>query len=173
MSDVKINEVVNIIRDAGGKIVGRTRLQKIAYLLSATGLDDNFRFAYKHYGPFSEQLAFSAKIGTLFEDLVERQDQTAWGATYSTYTVGDVQKAVETNPRNSLASIAVEADSIELELAATAVFLFHDGYPDPWDETAQRKPEKFTQARLANAKMLLRRLSAIDVPKPLPDVLTR
>jgi hypothetical protein len=34
----------NIVRDAGGSIVGRTRLQKIAYLLFAAGLEDAFSF---------------------------------------------------------------------------------------------------------------------------------
>ena len=120
MSDFKIEEVTNIIRDAGGRIVGRTRLQKIAYLLSATGLDDSFRFAYKHYGPFSDQLASSAKIGALFGNFSERQDQTAWGGTYSTYTLDGAQGVDRQDPRHLLASISAGADSIELELAATA-----------------------------------------------------
>lgn len=171
MSDLKINEVVNLIKNAGGKIVGRTRLQKIAYLLFATGLDENFRFAYKHYGPFSEQLASSAKIGALLGSLVEQQSQTTWGSTYSIYSLNDLQENNSKDPRHLLASIAADAESIELELAATAVFLFHEGYRNPWDETAQRKPEKSTEVRLKNAKELLKRLSAIDVPKSLPNVL--
>lgn len=171
MSGIKIEEVTNIIRDAGGRIVGRTRLQKIAYLLAATGLDDSFRFAYKHYGPFSEELASSAKFGALFGNLDERQDQTAWGGTYSTYTIDNPQGVEQGTPRNSLAVLAAAADSIELELAATAVFLAHDGYDDPWDETAQRKPEKATAVRLANAKTLLNSLSEIDVPNPIPPAL--
>lgn len=168
MSDIRIEEVTNIIRDAGGQIVGRTRLQKIAYLLVATGLDDSFRFAYKHYGPFSEELASSAKFGALFGNFNERQDQTAWGGTYSTYTIENMQDIGQGNPRHDLASIAAAADSIELELAATAVFLAHDGYDNPWDETAQRKPEKATAVRLANAKGLLANLSQVNVPNPIP-----
>ena len=121
MTGSMIQEVTNIIRDAGGRIVGRTRLQKIGYLLSATGLDDSFRFSYKHYGPFSEELATSAKFGALFGNLKERQDQTAWGGTYSTYTISDVEDLDYTSPRYALASVAAAADSIELELAATAV----------------------------------------------------
>jgi hypothetical protein len=171
MSDIKINEVVNIIQDAGGRIVGRTRLQKIAYLLTATGLDDNFRFAYKHYGPFSEDLASSAEFGTLIGNLHETKDQTQWGATYSTYTVDGEQPANAADPRHGLASLAAVADSIELELAATAVFLSREGYPDPWAETAQRKPEKALGNRIANAKTLLRTLSEIEVPKPIHPAL--
>jgi len=171
MPDIRIEEVRNIIRDAGGRVVGRTRLQKIAYLLSATGLDDSFRFAYKHYGPFSEELASSAKFGALFGNLDERQDQTAWGGTYSIYTVTDMEGVNQGTPRSNLATLAATADSIELELAATAVFLAHDGYDDPWDETAQRKPEKATAVRLANAKTLLTNLSQVNVPNPIPPVL--
>jgi hypothetical protein len=171
MSEIRTDDVTNIIRDAGGRIVRRTRLQKIAYLLVATGLDDSFRFAYKHYGPFSEELAASAKFGALFGNLIERQHQTAWGGTYSTYSVDNVQDLDQTTPRSSLASLAAAADSVELELAATAVFLAHDGYVDPWDETAQRKPEKATALRLANAKALLTSLSRVDVPNPIPPIL--
>ena len=168
MSSFKIEEVANIVRDAGGKVVGRTRLQKIAYLLMATGLDDNFRFAYKHYGPFSEHLASSAKIGALLGRLNEEQYQAAWGGTYSTYTLDDAQGLDRSSARYQLASRSAEADSIELELAATAVFLCYEGYTDPWDETAQRKPEKSTPQRLANAKSLLGDLSKIEFPSPIP-----
>ncbi|MFV1441241.1 MULTISPECIES: hypothetical protein [unclassified Phaeobacter] len=171
MSELKIQEVTNIIRDAGGKVVGRTRLQKIAYLLYATGLDDNFRFAYKHYGPFSEQLASSAEVGALLGELNERQSPTSWGGTYSTYSLDEADRRDADSPRCVLASKASEADSIVLELAATAVFLMIDGYGDPWEETAQRKPEKATQARLTAAKDLLSSMSSINVPKPIPQAL--
>lgn len=169
MSGFKIKEVANIVRDSGGRIVGRTRLQKIAYLLTATGLDDNFQFAYKHYGPFSEQLASSAKIGALLGEVKEEQYQAAWGGTYSTYTLSDLQGLDELGARNRLASRSAMADSIELELAATAVFLHYDGYADPWGETAQRKPEKSTPERLAGAKALLADLASIDLPRPIPQ----
>lgn len=171
MSDIKINEVAAIIQDAGGRIVGRTRLQKIAYLLAATGLDDSFRFSYKHYGPFSEQLASSAKFGALLGSVHERQDHASWGGTYSTYTVDDHSTNQQPNARSSLASIAVKADSIELELAATALFLCREGYANPWVETAQRKPEKATDQRLENAKKLLANLAGVKVPEPIPQML--
>ena len=171
MSDFKIEEVTNIIRDAGGCIVGRTRLHKTAYLLTATGLDNSFRFTYKHYGPFSNQLASSAKFGALIGDFSEKQDQAAWGGTYSTYTLDDPQDVDDEDPRFRVASMSAEAEAIELELAATSVFLFYDGYKNAWDETAQRKPEKSSPERLANAKTLLERLATVDVPIPIPEEL--
>ena len=171
MSDFKIEEVTNIIRDAGGCIVGRTRLQKTAYLLTVTGLDDNFRFNYKHYGPFSDQLASSTKFGALIGDFREEQDQAAWGGTYSTYTLDDAQDVDYEDPRSRLASMSAEAEPIELELATTSIFLFYDGYKNAWEETAQRKPEKSSPERLTNAKNLLERLATVDVPIPIPQEL--
>ena len=62
----------------------------------------------------------------------------------------------------------VDADAVELELAATALFLAKEGFPDPWTETARRKPEKADAGRLAKAKQLYDRLRAIQTPHPLP-----
>ncbi|MFD1882316.1 hypothetical protein [Paracoccus pacificus] len=171
MSDIKVKEVVDLISDAGGRIVGRTRLQKIAYLLTATGLDDSFKFIYKHYGPFSDSLASSAEFGALFGDLSEVKTQTQWGATYSTYSVSGDASSEGNESRKAVASIAVASDSIELELAATAVFLSYEGYPDPWKETVERKPEKATFVRIQNAKKLLIKLSNVPVPQPIPAAL--
>ncbi|TNB48340.1 hypothetical protein FF124_08385 [Martelella lutilitoris] len=171
MSDFKIEEVINIIQDAGGKIVGRTRLQKIAYLLTATGLDGNFSFSYKHYGPFSETLASSAEIGALVGKLNEVQKQTSWGGTYSIYTADENAQEKDHSARSMLASIASDSNSIELELAATAVFLAYEGYEDAWEETAQRKPEKASPEHLENAKTLLKKLATVSVPRPLPTTL--
>ena len=172
MSDFKIEEVTNIIRDAGGCIEGRTRLQKTAFMLTVTGLDDSFRFAYKNYGPFSSQLASSAKIGALIGAFSEEQKPTGWGGTYSTYTLGDAHDVVDENPRSRVASMSAKAESIELELAATSLFLFYNGYKkNAWDETEQRKPRKFSPERLANAKTLLEKLAAVDLPVPIPEKL--
>ena len=63
-----------------------------------------------------------------------------------------------------------KADPIELELAATAAFLAAEGVPDPWEETAKRKPEKAEGNRLANAKVLYKALRSIRTPKKLPEI---
>ena len=64
MSYANAVKVAGIVRDAGSRIVGRTRLQKVAYLLSVTGLEDGLPFVYKHYGPYSEDLATAARDAT-------------------------------------------------------------------------------------------------------------
>jgi uncharacterized protein YwgA len=160
--------VAEIISDAGGEVVGRTRLQKIAYLLEAAGFGSGFAFEYRHYGPFSEDLASAARRAKLLGVLNEVERATTWGGLYSIYSVGAATNAQST--RTQLARIAAQADPIELELAATAAFLATEGASDPWGETAKRKPEKASVSRLAGAKSLYQKLSRLDTPKPLPAI---
>ena len=159
-----------IIRDSGGRVVGRTRLQKIGYLLHAAGLEDNFSFVYKHYGPFSEDLAQYTRVGQLLGLLSETEQAAQWGGSYSTYTANLAQGEQVNESRVHLAQLAADADAVELELAATAVFLHKEGYPDPWAETARRKPEKAEGGRIKKAKALYRQLQSIEVPVALPPL---
>lgn len=160
--------VVQIVSDSGGRVVGRTKLQKIAYLLEATGLGDGFSFAYRHYGPYSEELTSAARSAKLLGVLREEECATAWGGTYSIYSVP--VRSTEDTARTKVAKIGAGADAIELELAATAAFLASEGNTDPWGETAKRKPEKASETRLAGAKDLYRQLRQVKTPKRLPAI---
>lgn len=172
MSYANAVKTARIVRDADGSIVGRTRLQKVAYLLTVTGLEHDLAFSYKHYGPYSEDLAMGAREADLLGLLKETEQQASWGGTYSTYSYvaagqdDDEPLAV----RRLFAVEAARGDAIELELAATAVFLALENYPDPWEETQRRKPEKAAHGRIAKAQALYRRLAAIDTPVRLPDI---
>ena len=166
---IKPELIVAIVRDAGGEITGRTRLQKIAYLLEVVGFGDGFHFSYKHYGPFSEGVAASAMKGVLLRCIAEVERQADWGGVYSIYSVDAEQDDRVPPGRRELARRAKESDAVVLELAATAVFLSREGYDDPWSETERRKPEKSQSGRLTQAKELLAELKRISVPIPLPD----
>lgn len=169
MSLSNTKRVASIIADAGGRLVGRTRLQKICYLLSVVGLEDGFSFRYAHYGPFSEELAEATHLGQLLGELQETKEVASWGGSYSIF---QAQRPADTEAdalRAQFASIAANCDAVELELAATAVFLAIDGYQDPWVETARRKPEKADEGRLNGARELLRKLSDVATPQSLPD----
>ena len=170
MSHANAVKVAGIVRDAGGRIVGRTRLQKVAYFLTIVGLEDNLPFAYKHYGPYSEDLATADRDGGLLGLLTETEQQASWGGTYSIYSAKEPSGPSGSPARRRLASEAAAADAIELELAATAVFLAKEGYADPWKETERRKPEKAENGRLEKAQELYRRLSAIETPIRLPTI---
>lgn len=160
--------VVQIVSDSGGRVVGRTKLQKIAYLLEATGLGAGFSFEYRQYGPYSEELASAARTARLLGVLREEEYPTSWGGLYSVYSVSSASCGEST--RTQLAKIAAEADAIELELAATAAFLASQQSADPWGETEKRKPEKASPDRLDRAKALYRQLQQVSTPKQLPRI---
>jgi uncharacterized protein len=159
------HQAAAIVRDAGGRIVGRTKLQKIGFFLEAAGLGSGFPFQYKHYGPYSEQLAFGAQHAAALHLIYENETLSGWGGTYSTYISGVPQDAQVDPARTRLARELVNADPIELELAATALFLQYDGVANPWDETARRKPEKAAGGRLERAKQLYQNVRQIPTPE--------
>lgn len=164
-----------IIEDAGGELVGRTRLQKIAYLLQLAGFGDEFHFEYKHYGPFSEDLARGMEIATAFGQVQEEEQQAGWGGWYSIYRLPNAQPP--SDPRRAeFVQMSKEIGAIELELAATAAFLYavegigrtKDG--NPWAETRARKPEKAREGRLERAAAQYARLRQFQTPTPLPEL---
>jgi uncharacterized protein YwgA len=173
MQMANLNEAqraAEIVRDAGGHIVGRTRFQKIAYLLEVTGLGGGFSFRYKHYGPYSEQLADAAQAARILGLVDERETPAAWGGLYSTYHSRIEPDHSVPEARRHLAQEMVNVDAVELELAATALFLAYENFPDPWDETARRKPDKAEGGRIERARQLYSRLRDITTPHPLPAI---
>src|SRR5262245_24324492 len=162
-------KAADIIRAAGGRVVGRTRLQKIGYLLELAGLGEGFPFAYRYYGPFSEELATAVRDARALGLISEEEHPATWGGCYSVFKLQDASRPKTTNSiRLNLVHEAAGASSIELELAATAAFLAEEGSRDPWGDTAKFKSAKAEAGRLENAKALYRRLQQIDTPKPLP-----
>jgi uncharacterized protein len=159
-----------IIRDAGGQVVGRTRLQKMAYLLEIAGLGSGFSFEYRHYGPFSEDLADGVQTAQYVDLLKEEEHSTWWGGSYSIFkTVSQTPSPDVNEARKQILRFGVKADPIALELAATAAFLALENYPDPWGETSRRKPEK-AEKSIDKAKALYERLRSVKTPKPLPII---
>jgi hypothetical protein len=166
-----LQKVADIVRDAGGRIVGRTRLQKLAYLLELSGLGGGFPFEYHHYGPYSEELSIAVRNAALLGHLKEEEHATNWGGFYAVYTTSTPSDLTPDSARFQLARQAVSADPIQLELAATAAFLANEGIADAWTMTAKLKPEKSGEGNLDQAKTLYQRLSRINTPRALPDIL--
>jgi len=163
-------EAAAIVRDAGGQIVGRTRLQKIAFVLEAAGLGGGFPFRYKHYGPYSEQLTVASQRARILGVMRETESVAGWGGVYSTFSTTMPQDSNINPARRRLAQEMVNADAVELELAATALFLSYEKAPDPWGETERRKPEKAANGRLDRAKQLYQKLRQIQTPESLPGL---
>ena len=160
-----------LVADAGGEIVGRTRLQKIAFLLEVMELGSGFEFEYKHYGPYSERLTSAIRYADLFELVHEDIKPTAWGGFYSIFKAGAEARPV-TSDQNRAVAIALgnSADPVELELAATAVLLAIEGESDPWRETEVRKPDKAANGKLQRSKELLKKFRAMSSGDKLPAI---
>ena len=164
-----------IVREAGGELVGRTRLQKVVYLTQLAGFGDEFDFEYRHYGPFSEDLATGMEIAAGLGVVEEEEKRADWGGWYSIYRATPKTPAAATADRSSFVAAAAQIGAIELELAATAAFLYaKEGIVppqgDPWEATRELKPDKATPDRLARAKDAYRTLRNQQTPKELPPI---
>lgn len=164
-----VENVVNIITQAGGEIIGKTRLQKVTYMLFAAGFENNFDFTYKRYGPFSENLYIATDLGVSLGKIKQTEQTTKFGTPYFIYTVNE-NKIDINEPRAQLTQRANQSKVIDLELAATALYLFKENQQiDPWQETRKRKPEKTQNGELDRAYKLFGELKNI-VPNELPDL---
>ena len=156
-------KVVRLVQEAGGRVVGRTRLQKIVCLLELADVEDGFRFSYHLFGPYSEELSNAIERAVLFDKIHEKNEKAGWGGTYSIYTTKE--SAVADSPiRKGIIEVANSAGAIALELAATAAYLAKTKVDNPWYEVVQRKPEK--EGKIDEAKELYARLCAVapDLP---------
>lgn len=148
-----------------GEVVGKTRLQKMAYLLEISGLGCGFAFEYRHYGPYSEELADGLENAQFSNLLIEEEHTAKWGGTYSVFkAVSKAPEAEVQTARKKILALGMTANPISLELAATAAFLANEGERDPWAETERRKPEKAAKW-LQNAKALYTELMQVQTPK--------
>ncbi len=162
------NAVHAIVSAAGGELVGKTRLQKIAYILKAAGLIDALQFRYHYYGPYSDDLAMET-AEAMFDGLVSSQERPAsWGGTFTVFRTSEpcqVDEAIL-----NVVKLACSYDSVTLELAATAAFLRDEAGEDSWEETRRRKPQKATGERLQQAQALWQQLTELDTPVRLQPI---
>lgn len=165
-----VHSVVKLVADSKGKVVGRTRLQKIACLLEITGLGDGFEFEYRHYGPYSEQLAEAASFAVILGEIEEEERVANWGGKYSIFELPNSCSVEQNTSRTKLIEIMNEANSVVLELAATAAFLAIENEENPWEEVVRRKPSKSGSENINCAKELYAELSAVETPKHLPII---
>ena len=161
--------LAQLIHDAGGRVVGRTRLQKMACLLDIAGYHKGFEFEYRHFGPYSELLYDVSKFAAAEGKIDEEEKQTNWGGWYSIFEAHGVGSGDA--GQIALARKMVDADLIQLELAVTAAFLAYQGEEHPWEETTARKANKATPDRLEAAKEFYRELRVTyATPDPLPQI---
>ena len=162
--------VVALIALNDGKLIGRTRLQKEAYLLDRCGADFGLQFTYHHYGPYCFDLAGGIDDARAEGRIDIKEQPGRHGVPYAIFESEDeaekpkcLGKLRADDARASLQRMKDVSDVV-LELAATIVFLRDDwdyydkGKTDPVDETKARKPLKATEERIDKALDLVRGL---------------
>ena len=156
--------VAALLRAAGGRLVGRVRLQKVTFLLDKLGLNSGFRYNYGNYGPFSHDLdnaVADAEAFGLVEETFDRRQID--GARYSIFELTDDASRSPTNTGQLNETVLdchlktfAEADVTVLELAAMANWLAEDEKLTDWrDELRRRKGPKVRGGRLDRALALL------------------
>ncbi len=158
--------VAAIICAAGGRLVSRIRMQKIAYLLDQLGTESGFDYQYHHYGPYSRDLD-NAILDAIAFGLVEEKHEhrQSDGARYSVFEYkGDEPEACFKSLDDQKATESVkmfsETNVTVLELAATAHWLATVEKVADWkQEITRRKGPKTENGRLAEAQELLKKLN--------------
>ncbi len=143
-----------------GKLVGRVRLQKIAYLLQQLGLEGaDFDFTYHHYGPYSQGVDSAVWYADAFDLLREkREHRQSDGAQYSVFELTDKGRKAPPLPERFQHMVKEWAgtSSVVLELAATAHWLHEVEKVEDWKkEIRRRKTWKTEEGRLDKALELL------------------
>lgn len=169
--------VVDLIALNGGELVGRTRLQKGAYLLHRCGANFDLFFTYHHYGPYSFELAEGC-LDACAEGWVKIEEKPGrYGIRYAIFKIREDAKpsgrlgALPADEARPLLKEIQRVSDIVLELAATIVYFLEDGYDmkQAIAETKARKPLKANAASLARADSLIRALGLDREAAPEPS----
>ena len=158
--------VAGIVRAAGGRLVSRIRLQKIAYLLDQLGAASGFAYSYHHYGPYSRDLDSAIldadAFGLVKEEFGHRLSD---GARYSVFELQEGANEcilLKDDHLRDLTKRLADKSVTVLELAATAHWLAtYEKVPDWKSELRRRKGTKTEGGRLEEATALL---SEIGLP---------
>jgi uncharacterized protein YwgA len=161
MNDI-IDYVTSLVRLNGGELVGKTRLQKIAYLLECLDLGCGLKFDYHNFGPFSAELAFAADDAASLWYLEVEERPGFHSVPYTVFKVRPEMPIIDDEKdgmrRSALAKMETYS-ALVLELAATAVYLKRNGFEQNcWNELRQRKPSKANPELISKAKDLVQRL---------------
>lgn len=162
--------VVDIVALSGGKLVGRTRLQKTVYLLDTVGLKSGASYYYYNFGPFSDEIANgisdSKFVGSLHEVIENRMSD---GSPFSIFKTRKPVEEIDSIGRLPVDDVAPlldrfsKSNSTVLELAATIHWLSHvEKVPNWRDELVRRKGSKTKNGRMERAVELLSEIG-VDV----------
>ncbi len=156
--------MVGTVALSGGALVGRIRMQKVAYLLEQLGMGAGIPFEYHHFGPYSEGVSDAVTDAKFWGNIKEvvnfRQSD---GAPYSTFktTVAAPDKLgqLDANVARGYLEKFSGRTSTVLELAATVHWLTSVEKVTDWrSEISVRKSGKTGNGNLDKALVLLKEI---------------
>ena len=155
-----VDYVSALVRLSDETIVGKTRLQKTAYLLEAKELGFDLSFDYHNFGPFSAELAFATddaeSLGYISTEKHLGYHSVPYTVFHSTDQAPEFEDGDDLDARREAVGTMNRYSALVLELAATAVYLKRNGYAGSvWKEVRRRKRLKATRDRVRAAKDLL------------------
>ena len=158
--------IVWLVSLNNGRIVGKTRLQKIVYLLENFGLNSGFDFYYYNYGPFSPEVA-RATDEAVAQDRLDAKEKSGFHAVPYTQFTSDERPpkkicGLPSEKIGDLLEIMEQYTAIELEVAATISYLYQEApaNSDVFSMVKRLKPIKATKDRLEKAQALLKKMEA-------------
>ena len=162
--------LVGVLRESG-KLSGRIRVQKIAYLLQQKGAAElgSIEFAYHHYGPFADEIAnvLSGAVRTgIITEKAESFDDEWQRYEYSLGPAESRYASILSQKTAGLIKDVVEASKDlhwrVLELAATVLFLMQRDDSDSKTATEHALSlQPSCQGFEASAMGLLRKLAFV------------
>ncbi|WP_029011363.1 hypothetical protein [Azospirillum halopraeferens] len=157
MTDKPEDRVAAIVEAAGGRLVSRVRLQKIAYLIDQVAEPSGFEYSYHHYGPYSRDLDNAVLDAEAFGKVKESVGyRHSDGARYSIFELKECGEASLAKKAKDLIPTLAATNVTVLELAATAHWLATAERIEDWEnEIRRRKGSKTEGGRLDEAKKLL------------------
>lgn len=163
--------VLRILQAAKGEIEGRTRIQKIVYLIEEIGNSSNFFYSYHHYGPYSEELTDTLNIlkhvdEKIIEERRDFEDSQGFtavfqlkGAQNSSSDQEASAESVSFEKMQQYVTLMKKKSSTCLEIAATIHWLICKRKVQNWeDELVILKGNKARPEILQQSRELLEEL---------------
>lgn len=160
---MKPNEAVRQIIAVmpGGRVVGRKRMQKLAYLLQHSGAPLEATFNIHNYGPFSREIADAIEEASFAGAIKEECLPVGVYGTYQyVYELGvpKSESDAEFSPNTKMLLLTLSGfATVALEVASTIAFFEEQGLSrnDAVAKTRQLKPGKSVSGILNNADKIL------------------
>jgi hypothetical protein len=148
----------------GGKLHGRTRLQKSVRLLQRIGMPSDYEFKMHHYGPYSEGVQADINLLERLGLVCEMEEPAASGRSYSVFEARSSAHLPEIDTFRSAVDLLSGEDATVLELAATYDMYRDKGMPHPLalDCMRSKKGAKCGEGREAKSLELLQKLRLSD-----------